>query len=320
MFRILLISIIIVSCAAAQESRDGRYRVEQERHVSNDPDDEHSITYTVYDRDDREIYSVVREVTFDTVFPSVGIFESGALMLLHSFTCKIELFDPEGNPVAAVFPVSNAELEHERNMLFTLHDSFAVVLISEPSRKKSKLVIVDEEGAIQLNQEIDVSYGSGLMLSPDGSIIAAGLYGWEDTSLINKTKFLTPDGIVRGSVDTGFTKGYFSDDGAWFLGITNKKVSEINLENFTVTSTVIIPPGQIILDAIRESNGLIILSAEYPELKDGSWIYRDARIIRVDADGTIFEERRLAPAEFSTASILQIDDTIRIRMDDSVLE
>jgi hypothetical protein len=320
MFRILLISIIIVSLAPAQESRDGRYRVEQQRNVSHDPDDEHSVTYTVYDRDNREIYSVTREITFDTAFPSVGIFESGALMLVNSFFGEIELFDPGGNPVAILSPISDAGAEHERTMLFTLHDSFAAVLISEPSRKKSELVILDDAGAILLDRELNVSYGSGLMFSSDGRMIAAGLYDWEDTTLINKIKFLTSDGIIRGSVDAGFTKGYFSDDDKWFLGITNKKVSEINLGNFSITSTVIIPPGQIILDAVRVNGGLIILSAPYPELKNGTWVYREATVLRVDADGTIFEERRLAPTEFSTASILKIDDTIRIRMDDSVLE
>lgn len=319
MVRILLVSIMLYFPVLSQQAPDGVYRVEQEREVSHDIDEEQYVTYTVVDREGREQYTVRREVVYDAAFPSAGVFESGKLIIIDSFTGIVEIYNTEGEEVKTVTLPGAGDVEHERNIDFSFHGDRVALVVSEPAYKYIRFFIADESGEILVQEQFDISHATGIVYSPDGSLLAVGAYGWEGKSLRENMIFVTDEGEVLGTVDAGFRNGFFTDDGSSFIGYTNSQAHLIDAEEFKLRWSYRIEEDRIILDAELNGAGLVVLSSDKPDLIDGTWMYENPVVRTIERnDGAIISEQRFPEVTFTTGTFLREEDEIMLKFDDTV--
>ncbi len=319
MFRILIVSIIFTSAVFTQQSPDGMYRVEQERRISDDINDEQLVIYTVLDRDDREVYSVTREATYDAAFPSVGIFNSGKLVIIASFPGIVEFYDTNGEQLRLnTFPGAD-DVEHERKIDFSLHNNRAAFIVSEPAYNDSRLVVFDETGQLLLMKKIDAPYTTGIVYSPHGSLLAVGTYSWVGKSLEENSYFLTNEGEIVGNVDTGFQNGLFSDDEVYFIGYSNSHAHLIHVGENEVLWSHEREDDEIIIQAAWHSTGVLLLTSDKPALHDGKWMYKNPIVRTLEAThGNVIAERRFPDLSFTSGNFQTDNDEIMLKLDDSV--
>ncbi len=320
MFRILVLSIVFTSVVLTQQSPDGMFRVEQKKKISRDITDEQLITYTIFDRDGREIYSVIREAAYDAAFPSAGIFNSGKLVIIDSFSGLVEFYDTDGEKLRSKHFPGADDVEHERKIDFSLHNDRAAFIVSEPAHPDSRLMVFDETGNLLLLRTIEAPYTTGIVYSPDGSLLAVGTYRWIGKSLEENSYFLTDDGEIVGYVDTGFQHGSFSDDGVYFIGYSNSHAHLINIEEYEVLWSHEREDDSIIIQAAwHPTTGILVLTSDKPVLQAGKWVYNNPIVRTLDTiGGDVISAREFPGATFSAGNFLKDNDEIKLLLDDSI--
>ena len=319
MFRFLMISVLLTSIVFAQQSPDGRYSVDQERRISHDIRDEQSVIYRVLDSDDREVYSVTREATYDAAFPSVGVFNSGKLIIIDSFAGIVEFYDTTGNQMDVKTLPGVTDVEHERKIDFALHHNRAACIVSEPAHADARLVVFSETGEQLLLKKIDDPHTTGIAYSPDGAVLAVGTYRWIGESLREKSYFLTGQGEILGSVNQGFERGLFSDDGRYFIGYSNSYVHLIDVADNEVLWSREREHDAIIIKAAWHLNEVLLLTSDKPLLYEGTWVYNNPIVMTLDAlRGEVISERFFPEVPFTSGYFRVDNDELLLQLDDSV--
>lgn len=319
MVRIILLSIFLSGSVFAQQAGDGTYRVEQERKVTHDINDEQLVTYTILDREDREVYSVTREVTYDAAFPAAGVFASGRLVLADSFTGTVEFYDTSGDLLKSVVLPDADDVEHERKIDFSFHNDRAAFLISEPDVDYVRFVVFNEDGELLTAENIDAGYSTGIVYAPDGSLLALGTYSWVGKSIEHRSFFITDHGRIAGDIAAGFENGSFSEDGSEFIGYSNSQAHLIDTREFTIRWSHKVDGNNMIIEAAWNTEGIVILSSQKPSLHDGGWRYENPVVKTLEQEaGNVVTEQRFPGVTFTSGTFRRDNDEIDLLLDDSV--
>ncbi|MGB2869514.1 MAG: hypothetical protein WBD36_13750, partial [Bacteroidota bacterium] len=274
MTRWMAILLFISSVATAQESGKAGYTVTEERiGGAKGATEVNTVRFVVKDSAGIPVTTVEKKLPYDVPFPSVGVFGDGTLMMVHAFDGLIEFYRPGRGAATSIRPAKDTQPEHERVMRFVLHESTAVFLVSEPSRLNAWCFLIDGFGKILWEQEMPGSMAGELVISPDGGLIGASTYAWEGSRPVSETVFLSSSGNKIASTADGFKKGSFSSDGKRFVGFAADGCFVFDVGGKRVLWRDSARPGKIIIGAVITGDGISVLQANIPVLKDGSWLY-----------------------------------------------
>lgn len=154
-------------------------------------------------------------------------------------------------------------------MIFSVHDTLASLLISEPLRPSCRLVLVSDQGAIMFELDLHGQHASGIQISPNAQRIAASIYARNGNARSAETYFATRDGKLLGSVPIGFTKEVFSNAGTDFVCLTNRNASLIDVANLSTRWSYSLPGGRMFLDVAWLNETVAVLSSDTPDLQQG---------------------------------------------------
>lgn len=319
----ILLSILAVALwfeqSTAQESRLGAYRIEKERKGQARQSGEHAL-FEVRVKDVRgmELYTIRKNIPFDVPFPTAGVFESGRVLLIHSFEGLVEFYDRSGTLVRSLRPSKDARPEYERVIRFSMHDSLAALLLSEPGRNQALLFVVDHEGRVMAEQEIAGTHAAGVEVSPEGTEIAAGTYTWRDGELVERMHVFGPRLKSLCSVPLSFNRGVFSDQGDRLVAMSKRSVSLVDLRKYAVLWTDTVPEGRIVLDATWSPQGVAVLSAPVPEYRNNEWVYPSAFTRIIGEEGAIINTGR-SGGEFKIGRLKRIARGVHLYLDDRTI-
>lgn len=315
----IVATALSIHASSAQESRLGTYRIDEQKIGRAEKAGEHTFYEArVKDKRGKELYAIRKQIPFDVPFPSVGVFEAGGAMLIHSFDGFVEFYDRSGVLVRTLRPVKDAQPEYERVIRVSMHDSLGALLLSEPGRDQTLLFVVDHQGRVIAEKEIPGTHAAGVEVSPEGTRIAAGTYTWRNGELVERMHVFGPGLKSLCSVPVSFNRGVFSDPGDRLVAIGKRSVSLVDLRKYEVLWTDTVPAARVVLDATWSPQGVAILSAPVPEYRNHEWVYASAFTRLIGEEGAIINTGR-AGGEFKIGRLKRIAREVRLYLDDRMI-
>jgi len=315
MKKIILAVLVVVPCLSAQQSRQGTYRATVETAASATADHRtRRAEITVFRGDERQ-YAITREYPYDVAPPAIGVFESGAIMIVEGFTGTLEFYGSGGSFVRSVKPIQDAGPNHERVMPFAVHDTRAVVLISEPAQSRTTYVSVSETGDVSTRIELPGQFATAVLVSNDGRMAAAGTSWWEGETLVQKTFVVDEEGNERGSLDVGCQGGEFSPDDSLLLVTTKRQAVLIDLATLTPVGTTLATRGSMIHNGTWAGGSFYILSSAKPELENGEWVYQGPIIQRLEPGAPPVTVKSYPTISFREARIKELGQDVLLELD-----
>ncbi len=316
MKRLFLLLLVASSPLLGQSSRLGSYHVALTPHGgARQAGETNSLEVVMRDRAQHELFRFFRGIPYDVPFPSAAVFETGRLVLIHAFDGTLEFFDQSGQPIRNLRLPEDAGPDYERIIAVAAHDSMAALLLSEPGRENAMVAVVTDRGEMVFSRDVAAANASGIVLSHNGKITAAGVYRWSDSGVLEQTYFLSTSGELLGSVDAGCIAGEFSPDDAQFLGLTKRRMSVVSIATRTVTATLTADEGTILLDGTWNGSRAVVLSANIPALRSGAWVYTHPLLRQVDSDGTVKLLQEIPSAEFISASLERLGTQVFLKVE-----
>lgn len=310
----------LLLCAAltvhAQDSRLGTFHAERAVDGSaRTALESNRLTVTISGSRTTAVSSITKLLPYDVGPPAVGVFESGACVLVDGFQGTFEFYDPSGNLLRTVSPLKEALPELERVMPFAVHDSSLTVAVSEPGLAGIQLFRFTERGEPVFSVELNGEFASGVVVSNSGTLTAVGSSRWNGALLEHTAFVVSASGVVKNIIPVACSFGTFSQDDSLLFVATTKEFALLSVNDGNVRSRVTVGTGRIALDAAPHDRGFIVLSAAVPALQNGHWRYQDLRIERLDSDGTRLAVPGSFQQRFESARLKRVDGDVLLQID-----
>jgi len=236
-------------------------------------------------------------------------------MLIYGFDGFIEFYSRTGILLNTLRPLKDARPEHERVIASAIHDSIAALLISEPGWTACQLLVISDRGDVLSDTQIGGTSASGIAISNAGSLVAAGTIRWEGPTVQEETFFVTSAGVASGSVQSGFTRGEFSNDDAFFLGWTNRHAATVSVARMKIVTTLAMQQGEMVVEGTWNGRDAVVLSAANPVLQQGLWVYRHPVLQSMTTTGLVKLLQEIPSAEFTSATLERSGDQVLLKLE-----
>lgn len=283
--------------------------------ITNKADNRPEVGFDVFNEKGEKVYSIKKTLPVDVPFPSASVFQAGELMVVSSFDGIIEFYNNKGELVNTIKPDHKSRPKDERTIKFETKNNESAILISEPEQYYSKLLIVTPDGEINTQKKVEGTNATGIAISKNGSLIAAGTYSWIDTVFLEQTTFFNNDGDEVGKVPLSFTGGRFNKDETEFLGFTNSNLFCVDIENENIIWSEELASDKVITDAVIKGDKVAFIQSELPILKDGKWFYSKLELEILDEDGDIIKSKKLPEGMFEEVSFAKDNNLFLLDLD-----
>ena len=273
------------------------------------------VYFEVYNDKGEKVYSVYKSLPYDVPFPSASVFQAGELMVVYSFDGFIEFYNNKGELVNTIKPDYKSKPEYERSIKFATIDDESVILVSEPERYYTKLLLVASDGEVNVEREIEGTNATGVVISESGNLLATGTYSWIDTTFIEQTTFLDNEGNIICKVPLSFTNGKFNNEDSEFLGFTNSNLFSVDLSDEDIVWSEELQSDKVITDATIENDKIAYITSDLPILKDGKWFYSKLELEIVDKDGDKIKTQKLPEGMFESVEFCKSDRYLLVDID-----
>ncbi len=231
------------------------------------------------------MYRIEREQFPDAAPPSVHLFGNGSLLLMDGYAGVLEYYDGSGAMTHHLLLRNAVKPEHERVIAWSGAASAIAMAISEPNEGSVLILLLDDRGRLLTDKSLEGrAHASGIVLSSDGSLLAAGSYRWEGTSLFHSVDFLSSDGTILSSGRAEMKNGVFSPNRALFLaaGISSAAILEVSTGN--EISAKQFGPGAVIHDAVWDGTDALIAASPKPAFEEREWVYPSLTLVTFSRD------------------------------------
>ena len=294
LFAILTFFCVFPALQAQNLSR-GSYSLKVEELRS-----ESALQLTLSDVAGRILYQVNRELAYDTPRPAVHLYADGSVLIVDSFAGVYEYYGTSGQMVRRVPFNEEIRANHERITFVSGNDSTAAVLTSEPGVSESRILVLDRAGTVRFDRPFEGTFASGLLLSPNGELIAGGTYRWIGASLAFNTEFLTIAGTSVTGLGHEFKGGSWSPDGTLFVVYGRERASLINVMKREIISTSLLGENRIVHDVFWDGSIPYVASSPVPKMRSGTWMYEGLVVLNLSDGRTAYQS---AEVSFKSAKL-----------------
>ena len=277
--------------------------------------EEYKLSIDVFNGKGEKVYSISKYIPYDMPFPATSVFKAGELMVVYSYNGTIEFYNSSGELVNKIVTNLNDNFENERVIKFETVNDQSALLISEPKLSETKLMVVDSDGEIKCEREVEGNHATGVELSNSGNLVAAGTYSWLDTSFSERTTFLNSEGDIIGKASMSFTNGMFTGDEEKFLGFTNSNLFFADIFPSKLNWSYEFPSDISVIDAVVSNNEIFVLSSDLPVLNSGKWLYPNLVLNTFDMNGKLTGEKKVYSEPVESAGIVINDDKLGLNLD-----
>lgn len=310
MLRSIVAIIVVFTGLSAQESP---LKLRTERSHS-------TFSVRVLNTDGRTVTRIEREQFFDAAPPAVHLFGNGSLLLMDGYAGVLEHYNAGGTMTSRILIRSSVRPDHERVIVWSATESQLALAVSEPNEEPVSVLLLDDQGTLVLRQSLAArTHASGIVLSPDGSLLAAGTYGWEGASLVHSIDFMQADGSVLSSASVEMKKGAFADDRSRFLAVGSSSVSIVDVPAGSVISAKQLERGSVIHDAVWDGDIAVIAASPRPAFQDRQWVFPALLLFSLSPDGESTASETI-PRSFRNVQLRREGGGIGIVLDGRVMQ
>lgn len=314
----MTLALLAVPSLEAQQSFRGTYKiaVDVPKQAARGVTEETVWTYRVIDDNDVTVTEVNRSMPFDVAAPQPAIFESGRVLLLHSFDAYGEIFDRTGDLIRRFPLIPDPSPDYERVIRCAVHASVVMVGVAQ-GEQGIRIISIDEEGNVSNRRTIEALTITGLAVGEDPEALAIGTMTWRDGAPRYETTVL--QGPEEWKVSKGFTRGKFVAQDR-FVGLSDRSVYLLSLASKSLLWTDELAEGRLLVDADVSDEGVTILSADKPKWFEGGWIYTSPKVRRLTMTGKTVTESDVVKQSFSKGSLERADGRTVVRLDGNVID
>ena len=313
---ILLLVLGLTLTVTAQESRRGTFQAERE--VTGGAQNARALNefrMRVTDIQGTSLYTITQPLPYDVGPPDVGVFESGAAVLLDSFHGILEFYAPDGSLLRSVRLFKEAIPELERQMPFALHDHAVALAVGEPAQSVIQLFWFTEEGEPVFEHSLPGQFATGIVMSNAGALCAVGTAQWEDEKYLERTLLVSGRGAVEHSVDSGLLLGAFDEEDHVLFTTNRHDQVLVSVDDGAVIDRRVVDKGTMVLDVRAGGSAFYVLSAHTPSFDGGMWVYGDPVILAI-APGELGQVVLTEPGrDFRTAHLESTRGELRLEID-----
>ena len=300
----------------AQESRRGTFQVERE--VTGGAQNARALNefrMHVTDLQGTSLYTITKPLPYDVGPPAVGVFESGAAVLLDSFHGILEFYAPDGSLRRSVRLFKEAIPELERQMPFALHDHAVALAVGEPAQSVVRLFWFTEEGEPVFERSLPGQFATGIVMSNAGGVCAVGTAQWDDEKYQERTLLVSGGGTLEHSVDCGLLLGAFNEEDHVLFTTNRHDQVLVSVDDGAVIDRRLADKGTMVLDVRAGGHAFYVLSAHAPSFDGGTWVYGNPVIFAI-APGELRQVVLTEPGrEFRTARLENTRGELRLEID-----
>ncbi len=301
-FIIVAVSFLLPLAGHSQASRNGEFTAATERIGGAKSHPEFNTwNASIRNRAGDVRYRIVREVPFDSPYPSIALFNNGGAVVENAFYGTLDFYDSRGNLLRTVLPFGTATAEHEQIIKVSTAGSRAAVLVSSPHRDAAVLTMYDEEGSELWRNTLDGIHAAEVFLSSDAGVIAAGAYTMKE-SVESYTHVFDGQGKSLMQVPGYFRCADVSQSHI-VLGDRNSVRSFAIGNPSPHFSWASVSPAHIVTD-VRIAGSLVVCSVEKIEIIGGVPTYINPSLVVLDSFGSIVARRELSSASVSPVELM----------------
>lgn len=305
---IIVLALLGSSVLTGQELSRGAFRLFLEPSQTGTP----SLHLTLKSSDNSPLTTIDRPISEDASLPRCELFSNGTILLVDAFSGVYELYGTNGRMLDRIPFDGKVRPDQERVVHMSGNGTFTALLISDPVHPNARLILLDPHGHAVVNRPVAGSNASGLQLSSDGVMIAAGTYEWNGPSVEHRTIFLRSDGTLVSSLAQEFTVGIWGQHDSLFLVYGKRSASVVNVRSGAVISHSSFDKGNIVMDGIWNGDEAMVALSSTPTLQAGSWIYQSLSIVKV---GVPASTRQVQTSPYRSVSLRQGDKRMEAVVD-----
>jgi len=277
--------VLATSCLHAQELSRGAYRLKVEELRA----EESSTQLTLTGSSGEMLYQIRRELPFDVPRPQVHLFSYGIVLVLDGFGGVVERYGDNGRMMERIVLDGEVRPNHERTVQKSGNDSLVALLISEPEKSTSRLLVLRSDGSKVLDLPMAGEFALSLELSTSGSMIAAGMYSWEGSSLTFQTSFVGIDGTAISNIDHEFVGGAWGLRDSLFLMYGRKDAAIVDPMTGRIQAEMELGPNTVVHGVLWDDAAPLIAASPMPRFESGEWIYSRLVVIDLADKSTVYQ-------------------------------
>ena len=279
---------------SAQELSRGPYRLHTETQESNG----RVFRMTLMAPDGSVSCQIDRPVAVDASLPRCELFANGTILLVDAFAGVYELYGTNGRMMDRIPFDGRIRPDHERVVYMSGNGTAAGMLVSDPVHPRPRILMLDDNGRVTLDQAIGGAQASALSISPDGRFLAAGSYEWKGPTVSHTVAFLQTDGTVLSTAAQEFIGGAWSANDSLFLAFGKHTAVVIDVRQGQRLAITSVGETNIVQDVLWDGMKPVVAWSPAPALAAGTWIYTGLSVAEV---GVPESARQVSAGSFSRA-------------------
>jgi len=215
--------------------------------------------------------------------PQIEIFNNGNLILIYSLEGVAEIYDTNSQPLNKIEFYSLPPY-NEQTLKFCKGDQYVGIIVCEDLQNYLK--IIDSNGYINENLQLEDGSISGFVFSEVDNLFAVSTYIWDADKIVNKSFIQNLKTNQKTSVPYLFNSGIFQKSNNNFIGYTNKLVFYFDMNSKNILWKKEFSNQQLLLDVTSFNNNIFALRSSIPVLSNNNWTYQNVEVVSIENDGS----------------------------------